>query len=126
MEADIIVSCPYNPAHRIRKYKLMNHITKCKKTSKLDNKAECPLDKSHIVDRDHLKVGLDLYVYGLYMYAYKYKTVSEFTFVKHIVWFLCVGRSNFFLWQNCVTLYIQIYCNKFMFQICSFERSSCY
>lgn len=100
MEADIIVSCPYNPAHRIRKYKLMNHMTKCKKTSKIDNKAECPLDKSHIVDRDHLKVGLDLYVYGMYMCVHTHKTVtdyivymcahidntvSEFTFVKHIV-----------------------------------------
>ncbi|XP_077278447.1 uncharacterized protein LOC143906310 [Temnothorax americanus] len=55
MEADLIVSCPYNPAHRIRKYKLMSHISKCKKTSKISDKAECPLDKTHIVDRHCLK-----------------------------------------------------------------------
>lgn len=55
MEADLIVSCPYNPAHRIRKYKLMSHISKCKKTSKMIDKTECPLDKTHIIDRDCLK-----------------------------------------------------------------------
>ncbi|XP_071574232.1 uncharacterized protein [Temnothorax nylanderi] len=55
MEADLIVSCPYNPAHRIRKYKLMSHISKCKKTSKISDKAECPLDKTHIVDRHRLE-----------------------------------------------------------------------
>lgn len=63
MEADIIVSCPYNPTHRIRKFKLMSHISKCKKTSNAVNKIECPLDKSHIVDRDHLRVNIYLYVY---------------------------------------------------------------
>lgn len=57
MEADLIVSCPYNPAHRIRKYKLMSHISKCKKTSKMIDKTECPLDKTHIIDRDCLKVN---------------------------------------------------------------------
>ncbi|XP_024880955.1 uncharacterized protein LOC112460489 [Temnothorax curvispinosus] len=55
MEADLIVSCPYNPAHRIRKYKYMSHISKCKKTSKVSDKVECPLDKTHIVDRHLLK-----------------------------------------------------------------------
>ncbi|XP_012217128.2 uncharacterized protein [Linepithema humile] len=54
MEADLMVSCPYNPAHRIRKAKLMAHVAKCKKSSKIENKATCPLDSSHIVDRDQL------------------------------------------------------------------------
>lgn len=61
MEADIIVSCPYNPAHRIRKYKLMSHMAKCKKSSHVVDKAECPIDKSHIVDRHLLEVSIDLY-----------------------------------------------------------------
>lgn len=56
MEPDLLVSCPYNPAHRIRKYKFMSHVAKCKKTAKTENKVECPLDKSHIVDRDQLRV----------------------------------------------------------------------
>lgn len=55
MEPYIIVSCPYNPAHRIQKYKLMSHIAKCKKSANTANKVECPLDKSHIVDQEHLK-----------------------------------------------------------------------
>ncbi|XP_072761386.1 uncharacterized protein [Anoplolepis gracilipes] len=56
MEADILVTCPYNPAHRIAQYKFMNHVAKCKKTAKtIGNKIHCPLDTSHIVDRDHLK-----------------------------------------------------------------------
>ncbi|KAL6431380.1 hypothetical protein ACFW04_007188 [Cataglyphis niger] len=55
MEADLLVTCPYNPAHRIAQYKLMNHVAKCKKSAKIENKVECPLDRSHIVDCDHLK-----------------------------------------------------------------------
>ncbi|CAL1679088.1 unnamed protein product [Lasius platythorax] len=55
MEPDIIVTCPYNPAHRIRQYKLMSHIVKCKKSADTKNKVECPLNKSHIVDHDHLR-----------------------------------------------------------------------
>lgn len=60
MEANLIVSCPYNPAHRVSKFKLMSHIAKCKKTNKVIDKIECPLDRSHIVDRDHLKVNIGL------------------------------------------------------------------
>ncbi|XP_012523796.1 uncharacterized protein LOC105829478 isoform X2 [Monomorium pharaonis] len=60
-EADILVSCPYNPAHRIRRYKLMTHMVKCKKSSNnVQNKVECPLDKSHVVDRDYLKEHIKL------------------------------------------------------------------
>ncbi|XP_011173087.2 uncharacterized protein LOC105205418 isoform X1 [Solenopsis invicta] len=56
MESDILVSCPYNPAHRIARYKLHTHIIKCKKSSNnAKNKVECPLDKNHIVDCDHLR-----------------------------------------------------------------------
>ncbi|XP_029157484.1 uncharacterized protein LOC114929930 isoform X2 [Nylanderia fulva] len=55
MEPYIIVSCPYNPAHRIQQYKLMSHIAKCKKSANTANKVECPLDKSHIVDQKHLR-----------------------------------------------------------------------
>lgn len=56
MEPDLLVSCPYNPAHRIRQYKLMSHVAKCKKSANnVENKVECPLDKSHIVDRDRLR-----------------------------------------------------------------------
>ncbi|XP_050454693.1 uncharacterized protein LOC126853187 [Cataglyphis hispanica] len=55
MEADLLVTCPYNPAHRIAQYKLMNHVVKCKKSAKTENKIECPLDRSHIVDHDNLK-----------------------------------------------------------------------
>lgn len=54
-EADLLVSCPYNPAHRIKKSKLMNHIVKCKKYSKTENLEECPLDRSHVVNRECLR-----------------------------------------------------------------------
>lgn len=56
MEADLLVTCPYNPAHRIRQYKFMSHVAKCKKSANTKNKVECPLDKSHIVDYDQLRV----------------------------------------------------------------------
>lgn len=55
MEADLIVTCPYNSAHRIRKSKLNNHMVKCKKTSVLVNKTACPLNCSSIVDTCHLR-----------------------------------------------------------------------
>ncbi|KAL6260973.1 hypothetical protein P5V15_008500 [Pogonomyrmex californicus] len=56
MEADLLVTCPYNPAHRIRKFKFMDHVSKCKKTSNnTENKIECPVDKTHIVDCNKLK-----------------------------------------------------------------------
>ncbi|XP_029678996.1 proteasome subunit alpha type-4 isoform X2 [Formica exsecta] len=55
MEADLLVTCPYNPAHRIAQYRFMNHVAKCKKSARTENKVECPLDRRHIVDRDHLK-----------------------------------------------------------------------
>ncbi|KAG5319335.1 PSA4 protein, partial [Pseudoatta argentina] len=59
-DADIIVSCPYNPAHRIRRYKLMNHISKCKKYNKKENMVECPLDKTHIVDQNFLREHIEM------------------------------------------------------------------
>lgn len=59
MEPDLLVSCPYNPAHRIRQYKFMSHVAKCKKSAKTENKVECPLDKSHIVDRDQLRKHIE-------------------------------------------------------------------
>lgn len=66
MEPDIIVTCPYNPAHRIRQYKLMSHVVKCKKSADTKNKVECPLNKSHIVDHDHLRVRINLYIYTIH------------------------------------------------------------
>lgn len=78
MEANIIVSCPYNPSHRISKFKLMSHIAKCKKTSKVVDKAECPLDRSHIVNRDCLKVNIGLYM----MSRMHIQDVSDFMFKK--------------------------------------------
>lgn len=66
MEADLLVTCPYNPAHRIAQYKFMNHVVKCKKSAKkAENKVECPLDRRHIVDRDHLKVYKFIYTYNI-------------------------------------------------------------
>lgn len=62
MEADLMVSCPYNPAHRIRKGKLMAHVMKCKRNHKIENKVLCPLDSSHIIDRDQLEVSMGLCV----------------------------------------------------------------
>ncbi|KYN37713.1 hypothetical protein ALC56_07912 [Trachymyrmex septentrionalis] len=59
-DADIIVSCPYNPAHRIRRYKLMNHISKCKKYNKKENMVECPLNKTHIVDQNFLREHIEM------------------------------------------------------------------
>lgn len=56
MEKDIIVTCPYDKAHRIRRYKLMSHITKCKKQYGATDKVACPLNSSHIVDHDAVKV----------------------------------------------------------------------
>lgn len=63
MEADLLVTCPYNPAHRIAQYRFMNHVAKCKKSARTGNKVECPLDRRHIVDRDHLKVYINLYIH---------------------------------------------------------------
>lgn len=87
MEAEIIVSCPYNPAHRIRRFKLMTHMIKCKKSSNnAENKVECPLDKSHIVDRECLKVGINLYAYAFaHMHISYIQDVSEFTFVEYTI-----------------------------------------
>ncbi|KYN27737.1 hypothetical protein ALC57_02801 [Trachymyrmex cornetzi] len=59
-DADLIVSCPYNPSHRIRRYKLMNHISKCKKHNKKENMVECPLDKTHIIDKEHLREHIEM------------------------------------------------------------------
>ncbi|KAL0117787.1 hypothetical protein PUN28_008881 [Cardiocondyla obscurior] len=55
MDAYLLVTCPYNPAHRIAKYKFMNHVAKCKKSSKVANKTECPIDRTHIVDQAQLQ-----------------------------------------------------------------------
>ncbi|EZA55886.1 hypothetical protein DMN91_011320 [Ooceraea biroi] len=58
MESQLIVTCPYNPAHRIRRCKLNDHVVKCRKSSVasvVTNKATCPLDSTHIVDKDRLK-----------------------------------------------------------------------
>lgn len=81
MEPYIIVSCPYNPSHRIQQYKLMSHIAKCKKSANTANKVECPLDKSHIVDQQHLRVCINLYTtqiasfHCLLTYSLKYEII---------------------------------------------------
>lgn len=72
MEADQLVTCPYNPSHRIRKYKFSSHLSKCRKTaSKVEEKTECPLDNSHIVDRNRLKVSVDSYAHTVIHTKYK-------------------------------------------------------
>jgi len=69
-----MVTCPYNPSHRIRKYKFMNHVAKCKKTaSKTENKVECPLDRTHIIDRDDLKVYSNYYCNILHCQSFTLK-----------------------------------------------------
>lgn len=62
MEKDIIVTCPYNKAHRIRKYKLMTHLVKCKKQHDITNKISCPLNSSHIMDQSDMRVCINLYI----------------------------------------------------------------
>lgn len=56
MESNLIITCPYNKAHRIAKAKLMHHVTKCKENVCTENFVECPLDKSHIIQGNKLKV----------------------------------------------------------------------
>ncbi|XP_032673854.1 uncharacterized protein LOC116845377 [Odontomachus brunneus] len=55
MDKDIIVTCPYNKAHRIRKFKLMTHLMKCKKQHDTQDKVLCPLDSGHVVDHNAVK-----------------------------------------------------------------------
>ncbi|XP_014473088.1 PREDICTED: uncharacterized protein LOC106743603 [Dinoponera quadriceps] len=55
MEKDIIVTCPYNKSHRIRRCKLMTHLLKCKKQSGATNKVTCPLNGIHIMDPNDIK-----------------------------------------------------------------------
>jgi len=52
----------------------MNHVAKCKKTaSKTENKVECPLDRTHIIDRDDLKVYSNYYCNILHCQSFTLK-----------------------------------------------------
>lgn len=70
MERDILVTCPYDKAHRIRQYKLTTHMIKCRKQNKDTNKITCPLTNSHVVDHDHLKVCINPYIQGEFEWLY--------------------------------------------------------
>jgi len=84
-----MVTCPYNPSHRIRKYKFMNHVAKCKKTaSKTENKVECPLDRTHIVDRDYLKVYSNYYCN---IFQILFSRLKDF-----FLFFFCFININFY------------------------------
>ncbi|XP_015591120.1 uncharacterized protein LOC107265803 [Cephus cinctus] len=56
-------TCPYDPSHRIRRYKMPMHLVKCEKNHRASGKVRCPYNAVHIVDpveyQAHLSTCLD-------------------------------------------------------------------
>lgn len=54
MDKDLIVTCPYNSSHRIRRFKLIHHMIKCKKYYDTGDIITCPLNNSHVINRNEI------------------------------------------------------------------------
>ncbi|XP_013178854.1 PREDICTED: gametocyte-specific factor 1-like [Papilio xuthus] len=49
-----MMTCPYNPAHQVEKYKLQTHLQKCAKQYFKGKKVNCPFDATHVVNEPEL------------------------------------------------------------------------
>ncbi|KAK8769768.1 hypothetical protein V5799_013768 [Amblyomma americanum] len=56
---DPLVTCPFNPAHRVRKGRLQIHITKCRKAYAEKNMKHCPFSAEHVVPASELMHHID-------------------------------------------------------------------
>lgn len=48
---DVLLTCAYDPSHRIRKGRLQCHIYKCSKNHLNSTKVLCPYDATHVIER---------------------------------------------------------------------------
>ncbi|OAD56833.1 hypothetical protein WN48_02358 [Eufriesea mexicana] len=51
---DLIVTCPYDKAHRIHKSELFNHLTRCHKNHPSE-KVQCPFEAHGITEKLYFK-----------------------------------------------------------------------
>ncbi|KAL5281749.1 GTSF1.2 family protein [Megaselia abdita] len=52
---NILVTCPYEPSHRIFKYRIQSHLVKCAKNHPNVKKVKCPFDVTHVLNPKDLE-----------------------------------------------------------------------
>ncbi|GFQ88770.1 hypothetical protein TNCT_168881, partial [Trichonephila clavata] len=59
MNPNMMVTCPYNNAHRMKESRLQIHITKCRQDHLDDDHFVCPFNSTHVLP--FIKKGLIIY-----------------------------------------------------------------
>ncbi|XP_012286297.1 uncharacterized protein LOC105702916 [Orussus abietinus] len=59
-EPDPIITCPYDPVHRIRKSRMQVHLVKCRKNHLGLPKVNCPYNATHIINQVEYKYHLSV------------------------------------------------------------------
>ncbi|XP_066592885.1 uncharacterized protein [Prorops nasuta] len=52
---ELLETCPYDPAHRIRRNRLQCHLMKCAKNFPNSTKEKCPFNQTHIIEKLELE-----------------------------------------------------------------------
>lgn len=72
-----LLTCPYEPSHRISRKRLQVHLTKCRKNHPNAKKEVCPFNATHMVNEQEFKFHLETCPSKGIVDTFKYVTENE-------------------------------------------------
>lgn len=73
---NILVSCPFEPTHRIFKHRIQSHLQKCAKNHPNVQTVVCPFDVTHVLNPRDLEVCCPLF-YELFLFEIHHRIMPN-------------------------------------------------